>query len=99
MNKTLYSEQQEVFLEALRSAREQAKLTQSEVALRLDAQQSDISKCERGVRRLDVVELRAWVQALGQGLPEFVADLEHRLAAAELRSRGGRSPARQTDRR
>ena len=96
MNKTLYSEQQEVFLEALRSAREQAKLTQSEVALRLDVQQSDISKCERGVRRLDVVELRAWIQALGQGFPEFVTDLDHRLAAADLRRRGGRAQARPT---
>lgn len=99
MNKTLYSEQQEVFLEALRSAREQAKLTQSEVALRLDVQQSDISKCERGVRRLDVVELRAWIQALGGGFPEFVADLEHRLTAADLRRRGGRPPARRSARR
>ena len=99
MNKTLYSEQQEVFLEALRSAREQAKLTQLEVALRLDVQQSDISKCERGVRRLDVVELRAWIQALGQGFPEFVTDLEHRLAAADLRRRGGRAAARPSTRR
>ena len=96
MNKTLHSEQQEVFLEALRSARERAKLTQSEVALRLDVQQSDISKCERGVRRLDVIELRSWVHALGQGFPEFVKDLEHRLAASDLRRRGGRAPARKT---
>jgi transcriptional regulator with XRE-family HTH domain len=91
MNKTLYSEQQKVFLEALRSAREQAKLTQTEVALRLNVQQSDISKCERGVRRLDVVELRAWIQALGQGFPEFVTNLEQKLAAGDLLRSGGRS--------
>jgi transcriptional regulator with XRE-family HTH domain len=94
MNKTLYSEQQEVFLEALRSARELAMLTQTEVALRLNVQQSDISKCERGVRRLDVVELRAWIQALGQGFPEFVTNLEHKLAAAELLRSGGRARRR-----
>ena len=36
-NKTLHSEQQQVFLAALRSARERVGLTQTEVALRLDA--------------------------------------------------------------
>lgn len=94
MIKTLHSEQQQVFLVALRLAREQAGLTQSEVALRLDVRQSDISKCERGVRRLDVVELRAWVQALGLGFSEFVTELDHRLAAAELLRLGGHEQRR-----
>jgi len=31
-----------------------------------------VSKCEQGTRRLDVVELKLWVEALGAGLPDFL---------------------------
>lgn len=53
---------------------------------RLEWSQADISKVESGVRRLDVIELRTWLAALGQAMPAFVERLEQTLAvpAAQL---------------
>ena len=87
MNKTLHTEQQQIFLAALREAREHAGLTQSDVAIYLGVPQSDISKCERGVRRLDVVELHSWICALGGSFTAFAEELDQRLEAAAERRR------------
>ena len=36
-----------------------------------------MSKCETGVRRLDVIELRIWLKALGYELADFVQALDN----------------------
>jgi len=74
MEKTVHSEEYARFLQVLRAAREQSGLTQEDVALKLDTTQSFVSKCERGERRLDVVELRAWCSALGINMQDFIAE-------------------------
>lgn len=51
-----------VFLDRLRSARQQAGLRQADVARQLRKPQSYISKCESGERRVDVVELAAFAR-------------------------------------
>lgn len=58
MDKTLYSEGYRAVVRILQEAREEAGLTQEELATRLGETQSFISKVERGERRLDVVELK-----------------------------------------
>ena len=58
MDKTLYSREYEAVLRVLQEAREEAGLTQEQLALRLGESQSFVSKVERGERRLDIVELR-----------------------------------------
>jgi len=63
----------------LREARERTGLTQEQIAERLETTQSIISKCERGERRLDVVELKAWCQALDISLPVFISEFEKAL--------------------
>jgi transcriptional regulator with XRE-family HTH domain len=63
----------------LRDARISAGLTQVELAQLLEISQSDVSKCEQGARRLDVVELKLWVEALGARLPDFLAAFEAQL--------------------
>jgi len=35
-----------------------------------------VSKCERGERRIDLIELRDWCKALGISLPELVNRFE-----------------------
>ena len=47
-----------------------------ELARRLAWTQADVSKCETGVRRLDVIELRIWLKALGYELADFVRELD-----------------------
>ena len=81
MLKTLYTRQYEVLLDMLRDARANAGLTQVELAQRLEISQSDVSKCEQGARRLDVVELKLWVEALGARLPDFLAAFEAKVGA------------------
>jgi transcriptional regulator with XRE-family HTH domain len=57
MQKSQHTKQYERLLKALRRAREAAGLTQLDVAERLGAYASYVSKCESGERRIDVVEL------------------------------------------
>jgi len=77
MPKSLHTRQYALFLRELRAARKNAGLTQAALAQRLAMTQSDVSKCERGTRRLDIVELRAWSQALGLELAHLVARIDH----------------------
>lgn len=78
MEKSIYSEQYSVFLGCLREEREKAGITQVQLADRLGerATQSFVSKCERGERRLDIAELRAFCQAIGIPLDDFVRRVE-----------------------
>ncbi|MCW5651752.1 MAG: helix-turn-helix transcriptional regulator [Ramlibacter sp.] len=68
-----YSVRYEEFLAALGAAREQAGLTQAELAARLNKPQSYVSKCESGERRLDVIEFEIWCQALKIDAAAFMA--------------------------
>ncbi len=76
MDKSLFTNDYAVLLSELRSARERAGTTQGQLAARLKTTQSLISKCERGERRLDVVELRSWCQAIGIPLSTFLRHFE-----------------------
>lgn len=60
------------FLARLRAARQQAGLTQAEVAKRLRRPQSFVSKCEAGERRVDVVELAALARVYEKPLAFFL---------------------------
>ena len=79
MPKSIHSPRYAELLALLRSARARAGLTQGELASRLRMTQSSVSKVERGERRLDVVELHAWCDALGTPFRRFAADLDERL--------------------
>ena len=86
------SEQWECLVRLLRESRLASRLTQIEVAARLDCSQSDVSKVERGVRSLDVLELRRWTEALEVDFESFVSELERRLSSIEkLPARWSRS--------
>lgn len=63
-------------LRLLRTTRLEAKLTQAELAQRLGKPQNFVSLYERGVRRLDVLELREVCKALGISMPAFMRRLE-----------------------
>lgn len=63
----------------LRDLREQAGLTQEDVAGRLGVTQSTISKIETAERRLDLVELRQFADAIGLDLTTVVRQFEESL--------------------
>jgi transcriptional regulator with XRE-family HTH domain len=73
-----------VLLEQIRAARRAADVTQEELANRLGADQSFVSKYERGERRLDVVELRSICNALELDLLTFLSEFERELKARGL---------------
>ena len=61
----LHSEEYQRFAQALAEARRRSGLSQYELADRLGADQSFISKYEGGRRRLDVIEFMRIMAALG----------------------------------
>lgn len=77
MYKTLYTREYQQMLALLRAKRADAQVSQVELARRLAWTQADVSKCETGVRRLDVIELRIWLKALGYELTDFVRELDN----------------------
>jgi transcriptional regulator with XRE-family HTH domain len=81
MEKSTFTREYAVLKGLLRELREGANLTQVQVAEKLGQTQSFVSKCERGERRLDVVQLRAFGRAVGVTLPNIIAALEDRLSA------------------
>lgn len=99
MQKSLNSQHNEVFLSLLRDRRRQIGLPQAELAQKLGQTQAAVSRVETGERRLDVIELRAWLRALEVDFIGFMKTLDARLRdipAHDLRLSGrqavGRSP-------
>lgn len=90
MDKSISSREYAVFLAELRSARKQSGMTQIDLAARLAETQSFVSKCERGERRIDVAELRAFCRAIGVSFPAFIQRFEQALAVSPkpLKRRG-----------
>jgi transcriptional regulator with XRE-family HTH domain len=63
------------FIELLTKTREDAQVTQTELARRLDKPQSFVAKVENLDRRIDIVELADWLHALGMRPQEFACHL------------------------
>jgi transcriptional regulator with XRE-family HTH domain len=76
VEKSIYSAEYQRLCAVLRELRQEAGLTQVQVAAQLDVPQSFVSKYESGERRLDVIELRHVAQALGVSLGVVLNKLE-----------------------
>ena len=77
--KTIHDHAYQVLVDCLKKARQEAGLTQTDLAARLGTDQSYVSKYERSERRLDVLELRAICHEFGITLPDFVNRFEKEL--------------------
>jgi transcriptional regulator with XRE-family HTH domain len=64
----------------LNEAREASGLTQEAIAQRLNTYQRLVSRCLTGERRMDIIEARAFCQALGIPFGEFAVELDRLLA-------------------
>ena len=80
MEKTIHSRDYATLLRLLKKSREDAGITQVELAERLGQTQSFVSKIERGESRLDILQLRTILKHLGMSLSSFVTQLETELA-------------------
>lgn len=79
MEKSVFSRDYKTFLRLLKDARIGAGKTQAQVASRIGQTQSFVSKCERGERRLDVVEVRAFCKAFGLSFVDFIRTFDRSL--------------------
>jgi transcriptional regulator with XRE-family HTH domain len=93
MHKSLYSRPNEVFIALLRDIRLEQRLRQADLAGRLGRSQAIVSRVESGERRLDIVELVAWLGALDTDLVSFAKKLHLRLGG-DTGSLGRRSAVR-----
>ena len=94
MRKSIHSTQYRAFLHVLRDAREGAGLTQADLAKLLHESQSFVSKCERGERRIDVIEAYAFCRAIGIPLQRLIAEFERAIGHSARRSKRRRHQAR-----
>ncbi|MDZ4683523.1 MAG: helix-turn-helix transcriptional regulator [Planctomycetaceae bacterium] len=78
MEKSVFTREYDVLRSLLREVRRRCSVTQVELAARLNETQSFVSKCERGERRLDLVQLAAFCQALHLPLVDFVQEYQQR---------------------
>jgi DNA-binding XRE family transcriptional regulator len=76
VEKSIYSAEYQRLCAVLRELRQEAGLTQVQVATRLDMPQSFVSKYESGERRLDVVELGHVAGALGVTVQRVLERME-----------------------
>lgn len=74
-----YSDSYQFLLAMLVEARKHARLSQAQLAARLNKPQSFVSKFERGERRLDVIELLSVCQMLEADPHDLIQRLEERL--------------------
>jgi len=70
--KSRHSVRYQRLLQALRAARQEAGLTQVEVAKHFRSQASFVSKIESGERRIDVIELADFCRLYGVRLSAFL---------------------------
>lgn len=79
MDKTLYTQKNEILREMLRQLRLDADLQQQDLAQLINDQQSKVSRYESGTRKLDLAELSIICNACGSDLVTFVGKYEERL--------------------
>lgn len=65
----------QALIEALVKERKARRLTQTDVAVRMGTDQSQVSKFERHERRLDIVDFVRYCDALGVEAPEVLREL------------------------
>ncbi len=83
VDKNTIKKQQVSLTRTLYSLRIGAGLKQTDLAEILNVPQSFVSKIETGERRLDLVELKAVVQAMGATLSEFIVEFEKNINESE----------------
>lgn len=82
MGETVYTPEYQVFLGLLKAAREQSGLTQRGLAARLGKSYSYVAKIETGYARMDIVQIRLYLDAVGTPFLEFMRRFEEAVRQA-----------------
>jgi transcriptional regulator with XRE-family HTH domain len=73
--KTIYNPRYSKILKRLIEARIKADISQKELALALNINQSDISKIEHGQRKIDITEFLDWLKVTRVDINQFISEL------------------------
>jgi transcriptional regulator with XRE-family HTH domain len=76
----VYDSEYQLLIRRVREAREEAGLTQADVAEALDRPLSFVSKCELGERRIDPIDLRKFADLYDKPFGYFVPRPRRRAA-------------------
>ncbi len=94
MPKSIHRPEYEMLRILIRETRTQAGVTQEQLSDQLGRSQSFISDIERGVRRIDAIELRDVCRLLDTDMAAFLGELESRIG----RRHAGNAAARKSSR-
>lgn len=83
MQKSLYTPEQIKLQQLLQQLRKDANLTQLALAKKLNVAPSRISEYEKAGRRMDILQLRLYCEAVGITLRDFVDRLENALSESQ----------------
>lgn len=72
--KSIYTDDYINIISVLRATRINKNITQAEMAKLLNTTQSFVSKVENRERRLDVIELLSWIDALGMSVSDVLPE-------------------------
>jgi transcriptional regulator with XRE-family HTH domain len=90
MEKSTHSKEYSLLRASLRQLRQEAELSQRDLAARLKLPHSWVAKVESGERRIDVVELYWYVRACGHSPADFFQQLiEQFQGRGAIRGSGG----------
>lgn len=98
MPKSIHRPEYELLRNLIRETRTEAGVTQEALSDQLGRSQSFISDIERGVRRIDAIELRDVCRFLDTSLIAFVGELEDRIEKRHADT-GRKSTPKNTKRR
>lgn len=84
MPKSIHRPEYELLRNLIRETRTHAGVTQESLSNQLGRSQSFISDIERGVRRIDAIELRDVCRFLDTNMIEFLSELENRIEKRHL---------------
>jgi len=85
MPKAIYRSEYDVFLTLLKGRRVSAGLTQAQCSTALGRPQSFMSDVERGVRRLDIIQIYDLCTVLGCDFTELIRDFVGGIAPTSQR--------------
>ena len=84
-----YSQEYSTLLRMLSDARHKAGITQETLAVSMETSQSILSKIERGVVRMDLMDLFAYLDGIGVDPVEFMTQFRTRIGSGGQGPRAG----------